>query len=137
MSAWAICGGRRSTSLTWPSASAHSFSPGFFGGKSDLRAPPLQPRLCRIRRRRASPLSDVKEFPVEADSNVRLDLFIAGRAELSRTQAATLIAQGHVLIDGRREKASYRPETGEGVRVEIPKVEKRTVSGEDIPVTIV
>jgi len=97
----------------------------------------LQPRLCRIRRRRASPLSDVKEFPVEADSNVRLDLFIAGRAELSRTQAATLIAQGHVLIDGRREKASYRPETGEVVRVEIPKAEKRTISGEDIPVSVV
>ncbi|HEX9605842.1 MAG TPA: RluA family pseudouridine synthase [Gemmatimonadaceae bacterium] len=82
-------------------------------------------------------MSDVKEFPVEADSNVRLDLFIASRAELSRTQAATLIAQGHVLIDGRREKASYRPETGEVVRVEIPQPEKRTISGEDIPVSVV
>ncbi len=91
---------------------------------------------CRIRQRRAS-LSDIKEFSVEADSDVRLDLFIAQRAELSRTQAATLIAQGHVLVDGRREKASYRPEIGETVRVEIPIVEKRTISGEDIPVTIV
>jgi len=42
-----------------------------------------------------------------------------------------------VLVDGRREKASYRPEPGEVVRVEIPEVEKRTVSGEDIPVTVV
>jgi 23S rRNA pseudouridine1911/1915/1917 synthase len=42
-----------------------------------------------------------------------------------------------VLIDGRREKASYRPETGEVVRVEIPKAEKRTISGEDIPVSVV
>ncbi len=48
-----------------------------------------------------------------------------------------MIAQGHVLIDGRREKASYRPETGEVVRVEIPKAEKRTISGEDIPVSVV
>jgi 23S rRNA pseudouridine1911/1915/1917 synthase len=48
-----------------------------------------------------------------------------------------LIAQGHVRVDGRREKASYRPETGEVVRVEIPKVEKRTISGEDIPVAVV
>ncbi|MGZ3435557.1 MAG: RluA family pseudouridine synthase [Gemmatimonadaceae bacterium] len=79
----------------------------------------------------------MKEFPVEADSNVRLDLFIASRAELSRTQAATLIAQGHVRVDGRQEKASYRPETGEVVRVEIPQVEKRTISGEDIPVAVV
>jgi 23S rRNA pseudouridine1911/1915/1917 synthase len=56
---------------------------------------------------------------------------------LSRTQAATLIAQGHVRVDGRQEKASYRPETGEVVRVEIPKVEKRMISGEDIPVAVV
>ena len=34
-------------------------------------------------------LSEINEFPVEADSDVRLDLFIAQRAELSRTQAAT------------------------------------------------
>ncbi len=74
---------------------------------------------------------------VEADSDVRLDLFIAQRAELSRTQAATLIAQGHVAVDGRREKASYRVQLGESVRVAIPATEKRDISGEDIPLTIV
>jgi 23S rRNA pseudouridine1911/1915/1917 synthase len=42
-----------------------------------------------------------------------------------------------VRVDGRQEKASYRPETGEVVRVEIPQVEKRTISGEDIPVAVV
>jgi 23S rRNA pseudouridine1911/1915/1917 synthase len=42
-----------------------------------------------------------------------------------------------VRVDGRQEKASYRTETGEVVRVEIPQVEKRTISGEDIPVTVV
>jgi 23S rRNA pseudouridine1911/1915/1917 synthase len=42
-----------------------------------------------------------------------------------------------VQVSGRREKASYRPETGELVRVEIPKAEKRTISGEDIPVSVV
>jgi len=82
-------------------------------------------------------LSDIREFPVEADSDVRLDLFIAQRAELSRTQAATLIAQGHVLVSGRREKASYRTLAGDVVRVGIPKVEKRAIIGENIPVTIV
>jgi 23S rRNA pseudouridine1911/1915/1917 synthase len=79
----------------------------------------------------------VKEFEVEAASDVRLDLFIAQRAELSRTQAATLIAQGHVLVNGRREKASYRPQDGETVTVSIPVVEKRAISGEDIPISVV
>jgi 23S rRNA pseudouridine1911/1915/1917 synthase len=82
-------------------------------------------------------LSGPLEFMVEADSDVRLDLFVAQRAELSRTQAATLIALGNVTVNGRREKASYRAVGGELVRVEIPVVEKRAVSGEDIPLTIV
>jgi 23S rRNA pseudouridine1911/1915/1917 synthase len=42
-----------------------------------------------------------------------------------------------VRVDGRQEKASYRTETGEVVRVEFPQVEKRTISGEDIPVAVV
>jgi 23S rRNA pseudouridine1911/1915/1917 synthase len=44
---------------------------------------------------------------------------------------------GNVLVNGRREKASYKPEAGEIVRVEIPAVEKRAIVGEDIPVSIV
>jgi 23S rRNA pseudouridine1911/1915/1917 synthase len=48
-----------------------------------------------------------------------------------------LIAQGHVLVNGRREKASYRPEGGELVRVTIPTIEKRSITGEDIPIAVV
>jgi 23S rRNA pseudouridine1911/1915/1917 synthase len=48
-----------------------------------------------------------------------------------------LIAQGHVLVDGRRERASYRTETGQSVTVEIPKMEKRAITGEDIPVSVI
>jgi 23S rRNA pseudouridine1911/1915/1917 synthase len=64
-------------------------------------------------------------------------LFVAQRADLSRTQAATLIANGNVLVDGRRERASYRPVVGEIVRVVIPRVEKRAILGEEIPIRIV
>ncbi|HJQ09545.1 MAG TPA: RluA family pseudouridine synthase, partial [Gemmatimonadaceae bacterium] len=64
-------------------------------------------------------------------------MFVAGRAELSRTQAATLIANGNVLVNGRRERASYKPVPGETVRVEVPRVEKRAILGEDIPVRVV
>jgi 23S rRNA pseudouridine1911/1915/1917 synthase len=77
------------------------------------------------------------EFTVEADSNVRLDLLVASRAALSRTQAATLIANGHVTIDGRREKASYKATKGESVRIEIPPPAKRELLGEQIPLKIV
>ncbi|HJP86081.1 MAG TPA: RluA family pseudouridine synthase, partial [Gemmatimonadaceae bacterium] len=62
---------------------------------------------------------------------------MARSADLSRTQAATLIANGNVLVDGRRERASYKPVVGETVRVEFPHVEKRAILGEQIPIRIV
>lgn len=67
----------------------------------------------------------------------RLDLLVAGALDLSRNQAATLIAEGNVLIGGRREKASYRATQGEIVTVKIPEPQGRSVEGEDIPLDVV
>jgi 23S rRNA pseudouridine1911/1915/1917 synthase len=67
----------------------------------------------------------------------RLDLLVSGALDVSRNQAATLIADGRVLVDGRRERASYRGRTGEKVTIEIPEPQGRTVEGESIPLDIV
>jgi len=67
----------------------------------------------------------------------RLDLLVAARAGLSRTQAATLIATGHVLVDGRAERASFRAPPGARVTVTIPPPAGRDVVGESIPLAIV
>lgn len=61
---------------------------------------------------------------------------MAARADLSRTQAATLIANGNVHVNGKREKASYRTETGDIVTVVFRKREERVISGEDIPLRV-
>lgn len=66
----------------------------------------------------------------------RLDLYVAGALDLSRTQAATLIATGHVRVDGRAERASYRPGEGERVTVEIPPPPGREVTAESIPLSV-
>src|SRR4051794_37586759 len=67
----------------------------------------------------------------------RLDVAVAERLDLSRNQAATLIANGHVLVDGRRERASYRARPGETIAVEVPESRTREVLGEDIPLSVV
>ena len=78
------------------------------------------------------------EFISEADGDVRLDSLIAQRLDLSRTQAATLIAQGRVTVAGRAERASYRPRAGERVEVLVPAPEpKREIVGERIPISVV
>jgi 23S rRNA pseudouridine1911/1915/1917 synthase len=70
------------------------------------------------------------------DDAPRLDMFVAAQLELSRNQAATLIAEGRVLVDGRREKASYRARAGERIVVDIPAPAGREVVPEDIPLSI-
>ena len=74
---------------------------------------------------------------IEAPDNApRLDLLVAGALDLSRNQSATLIAEGNVLVSGRREKASYRAVAGEIVTVKIPEPVGRPVEAEDIPLDI-
>lgn len=62
---------------------------------------------------------------------------MARHADLSRNQAATLIANGNVTVNGRREKASYRPVTGDVVQVELPEPVTREIAGESIPLSVV
>ena len=71
------------------------------------------------------------------EAGERLDLFVARRLTMSRTHAATLVANAHVAVDGRREKASWRLRAGEVVRVDIPAPIGREIVGEDIPLPIV
>lgn len=83
-----------------------------------------------------------QEFTTEADSDVRLDLLVAGRLGVSRTQAATLIATGAVMVAApesapRAERASYRPLAGERIEVVVPPPPARDVLPEDIPLVVV
>jgi len=62
---------------------------------------------------------------------------VASKAGLSRTQSATLIANGNVSVNGRREKASYKPVAGDVIVVDERPVTAREISGESIPLEVV
>ncbi|HVE80165.1 MAG TPA: RluA family pseudouridine synthase, partial [Gemmatimonadaceae bacterium] len=76
------------------------------------------------------------EWTVEGPGGERLDVAVARGADLSRTQAATLIAAGRVTVGGRRERASYRLAAEDRVAVEIPPPPGRPVLPESIPLVI-
>ncbi|HXC24743.1 MAG TPA: S4 domain-containing protein, partial [Gemmatimonadaceae bacterium] len=63
----------------------------------------------------------------------RLDLVVAAMISVSRTRAATLIATGRVTVNGKHEKAAYRVEPEDVVKVDVPELVQRDVVGEDIP----
>jgi 23S rRNA pseudouridine1911/1915/1917 synthase len=83
------------------------------------------------------PAPGLHQFVIEEAIGLRLDLLVSSRLDLSRTAAATLIANGRVTVNGRREKASYRPAVGERIAVDIPPPPDRPVLAEDIPLAVV
>jgi 23S rRNA pseudouridine1911/1915/1917 synthase len=78
-----------------------------------------------------------KTHSFEAPENAsRLDVLVAERLDISRNQAATLIAGGNVRVNGHREKAGYRPRPGESITVTVPPPPRREVIAEDIPLAV-
>ena len=77
------------------------------------------------------------EVTVDADDAPRLDLLVAQITALSRNQCATLITEGRVTVDGRRERASFKAPRGARVIVDVPPPPGREVIPEDIPVDVV
>lgn len=77
------------------------------------------------------------DFTVEDDAASRLDVLVARVLGLSRTQSATLVAEGRVLVNERPERASFRVERGMRIAVDVPPPPGREVLPEQIPLSVV
>ena len=77
-------------------------------------------------------------FTVSAETTERLDRFLADQLGLSRTQAARLVADKAVAVDGTPARASRLLARGERVTVRFPDHEPpRTLQPAPIPLTVV
>ena len=71
-------------------------------------------------------------------AGVRLDKYVGEKClELSRTYAQKLIADGHITVNGRVVKASFKLNTGDRVNVVIPPTPTTPLSPENIPLNII
>jgi len=67
----------------------------------------------------------------------RLDTFIAEEIEsLSRNTVQNLLAEGKILVDGQKRKASYRLREGETISIDIPEPQQIALIPRDIPLNI-
>ncbi len=72
-----------------------------------------------------------------ADAGVRLDAFLAGRMEKTRSAVQKLIDQGSVQVNGSAAAKNTRLRVGDWVEVEVPPPEELDVKPQDIPLDIV
>ena len=62
------------------------------------------------------------------EENVRLDKFIMNSiSDLSRTLIQEYIKEGHVLVNGKIEKASYKIKVSDAMEIRIPDKKKMCV----------
>ncbi len=71
----------------------------------------------------------------EGDVSTRLDLFVALKTPLSRSQAQRLIESGHIRINGSPSTKDYRLKAGDQVSVDFQQREEPTLIPEPIPLT--
>jgi 23S rRNA pseudouridine1911/1915/1917 synthase len=77
-------------------------------------------------------------FTVLADNTERLDRFLADQLAISRTQAARLVADKAVSVDGKAARASRLLARGERVTVELPDREPpRTIRPAAIALSVI
>ena len=70
-------------------------------------------------------------------AGIRLDAFLSADGALTRSQAARLIAEGRVRVNGKPAAKSARLSGGETVSVDVPQLRETALPPQDIPLDVV
>ena len=70
-------------------------------------------------------------------AGVRLDAFLSADGALTRSQAARLIAEGRVRVNGKPAAKNARLSGGETVTVDVPQLRETALPPQDIPLDVV
>ena len=80
----------------------------------------------------------MEELIVKENNQKRLDSYVTDKlSKLSRTTAQRLIEEEKILVNGKKQKASYKPEEGDVIGIEIPEAKDVELKAQDIPVPVV
>ena len=79
----------------------------------------------------------IYNYIIDDGQSRRLDVFLAEKTDITRSYAATLIADGNVLVNGKKSAKNTKLKCGDKVDVTIPDPQEYTVEPENIPIQIV
>lgn len=77
------------------------------------------------------------EFTFDDGESRRLDVFVGQVADITRSYAAILIADGYVTVNGKTAAKNTKLKPGNTVSVTIPDAQEYTAQPENIPIDIV
>lgn len=77
-----------------------------------------------------------REIRVDVDDAPRLDVYLAGQLDLSRSRAAQLIEAGEVLLNGAPARKRDRPARGDRIEVRLPAPAPSPLNPEALPLDI-
>lgn len=75
-------------------------------------------------------------WTVETDRPLRIDKYLSGVSDLSRTRVQQLCDAGLVRVDGKPVKSSFKAETGMVITAEVPENTEIEVKPQNIPLDI-
>ena len=79
----------------------------------------------------------MKEYIVY-ESGKRLDAYVASQdEEITRTAAQRLIEQGAILVNGKKQKVSYKVSTGDVITIQEIEAQEIELKAQDIPIEII
>ena len=77
------------------------------------------------------------KFRVRADiDDVRIDVYLADKLSLPRSQVKKLIEEGHVRVEEKAPKSSFKVRKDILIEGEVPEVEPTLLVAEDIPIKV-
>ena len=80
----------------------------------------------------------MKKFIIKEEKGKRLDSYIASQdSEITRTSAQRLIEEGNILVNGKKQKVSYKVCENDIVTVEVSEPKEIELKAQDIPIEII
>ena len=77
-----------------------------------------------------------KELIVEIEQTKRIDAYISENTDYSRTAVQRLIEENKIMVNGKKEKASYKVQNGDKIEIEEEQAREIELKAQDIPLEI-
>ena len=73
----------------------------------------------------------------DEETGERIDSFLSGKTEFTRTRIQQLIKEQNIMVNGKATKSSYKIEKDDEIAIEVPEAEMTEIKPENINIDIV